>query len=55
MKERIDKIHNAAVFIYELTQGQYTISRQTARTLQDTIDDIQNELDEIVNELTRPE
>ncbi len=55
MKEHIEQLNHLAEVLYNETRGKYTVSRETAKTLQLILDDMQEELDKVSNELHRPE
>lgn len=55
MKEHIEELNHLADVFYSMTRGKYTISRDTAKTLQSVLDEMQEELDKVANELYRPE
>lgn len=55
MKEHIEQLNHLAEVLYNETRGKYTVSRETAKTLQLILDDMQEELDKVSNELYRPE
>lgn len=54
MKELIEQLNHLAEVLYFETKGKYTVSRETAKTLQSILDDLQEELDKVANELYRP-
>ncbi len=55
MKEHIDQLNYLAEVLYTETKGKYTVSLDTAETLQLILDDMYEELDKVVKELYRPE
>ena len=54
MKEYIEQLNHLADVLYSETRYKYTVSRDTAKTLQMILDDMQDELDKISSELYRP-
>lgn len=55
VKEHIEQLNRLAECLYTETRGKYTVSLETAKTLQMILDDMQEELDKISNELYHPE
>lgn len=55
MKEHIEQLNHLAEVLYSETKGQYTVSRETVKTLQLILEEMQEELDKVANDLYRPE